>query len=528
MTVALLATLLAAIPGTTAAQSDDTAPRPGKVTPAEIRANWQLLTYRDANDEIIAVPPGISVTFFPFVDGNSSGVGACSTYEANYRKSAVDIGIDPPEIKAVACDPATQAIDDAFYQALVLAAGNSIDGDILTLYRIDEEPLLTFTRAEIPLDPTIARWEVARMGDADGSIETVTVGAPTMEFIGDPTGGHVVGSTGCGSFLGSYQTSDSSMRIPTPSYRLTGCTEGLKRQAEEFVSSLTEITDFEVLPAGLTLKDATGTTRLALSPAIELGDQTWTPTQILAGGQAAVPASLLNTSVVQFFGGKTEGITKCGSPFSGTNVSAGLALSTSRLRTEGKGCRKPKKDQVPDQVVEDAFLEALRQTASHALRGEELALLDRSGETLMRLEPTSDLIGPTWVLIRIDTKPQAKGGQDLKVKEQTPTPITARFKEIGSVSGFTGAIDKNGAANEYFADFSSRGAARIEIEVQEQSGRACRGKNARTPMCVRERDLLRLLGAANAYIARKGDLQLLQDGVWTLWFQIQEAGPTDE
>ncbi len=200
----LLVCLAIALPGVTVAQ--DTS-----FTDQQVNQRWQLLSYRDSEGDIQTVPAGIGTTLQLWA-GSASGEAACSTFESSFNASAPPtIYIDPPTIQRFSCDPASEAFDETFYQNLAATTSADVTDSIMTLRNEIDEPLMTFTRAVIDQDPTVARWELARIGSADGTIEPVIQGLdPWLEFL---RGGHVVGSTGCGSFLGSYQLLDGTMRI---------------------------------------------------------------------------------------------------------------------------------------------------------------------------------------------------------------------------------------------------------------------------------------------------------------------------
>ena len=203
--------------------------------------------------ELRLVPPGIGVTALPF-RGKIKGEAACSGFEATYTLAKDTFLIDSPAVETRGCDEASQVIDEAFYQGLADTRKWSTRSSILTLRDEVDDVVMTLTRAKLPADPTIARWDLARLGAVDGSIAPIIQGAePWMEFL---RGGRLVGSTGCGSFVGSYTTNDSTMAIRDVNARLTECTEAVQQQAEQILATLAEITDFEVLPAGLVLEDA--------------------------------------------------------------------------------------------------------------------------------------------------------------------------------------------------------------------------------------------------------------------------------
>jgi heat shock protein HslJ len=483
---------------------------------------WQLLEYRGADGSQQLVPPGIGITALPFA-GEVKGEAACSSYEASYSLVQESFRIDTPVIESRGCDPAAQAIDDAFYQGLADTRTWSTSGSILTLMDEVGDVVMTMTRAELPADPTLARWELARIGRADGSIEPVIAGVqPWVEFL---RGGRVVGSTGCGSFVGSYATNDSTMSISSVDSRLTDCTSAVQDQATLILDTFADITDFEVLPAGLVLEDGDGATRMALVPAIDLGGRTWTPTAVLGEGGEVTDgiSSRLNTSAVRFAGTTADGRSFCRG-FEGDSLRSGLALSISDLVPDrDSACPKPNpEEEISSQDVEDAFLKALESTASHALRGDELELMDVKGRPVLRLAPQSDLVGPTWVLERMDVDPEAR-----KQRLRAPigdAPLTAIFEDaetIGVIQGSTGVSD-------YVADYATPGAAQIRVTDATPFGSACARARAAKLACRQETAFLELLESADSFIVRSEDLRLFKGTRLVLSFLPEQAAPPAE
>lgn len=507
-TVALALALTAALPVLTLAQDETAAQR--------IERKWQLLEYRDANGDLQLVPPGIGVTALLFA-GAVAGQAACSSYESSYTLAKERIFVDTPAVDSRGCDAASQGIDDAFYQGLADTRTWSTSGSILTLKDEVGEVVMTLTRAQLPPDPTLARWELARIGAADGSIAPVIQGVdPWIEFL---RGGRIVGSTGCGSFLGSYTTNGSTMRISDVDSRLTDCTSALQQQGNEIIATLAEISDFEVRPAGLVLEDAAGTTRLALVPAIDLGRRTWTPTEVLdVDGDVIFGSDRLNTSAVRFAGSIADGRSICRG-FKGGSLRSGLAISAFDLKPTGGNCSTASRDGIPsNQEVEDAFLGALERASSHALRGSELELMDVEGRPVLRLAPQSELVGPTWVVAQLDVTPKARK-QKLR-PPQGDALLTATFEDIGIIQGETGV-------NDYIADYATPGAAQIEISGADAFGRACGGKKASTPPCVQEAAFLSLLESADSFIVRPEDLRLFRGTRPIIRFVPAQALPAE-
>ena len=367
LTAVLAALLLAALlPAGAAAQADT-------IDPADIRAEWQLLTQQDASGRMEDIPAGVGATMLLF-SGAASGEGACSSYDSVYSNSdnLLFVSVDPNDPEQVQwrdCDPTSREFDEAFYANLARIESISRADSLLVVRDAIGDALMIFTRAEIDNDPTASRWSLARIGGADGSVEPVIQGLdPWMEFL---RGGSVVGSTGCGAFLGKYTTNEGRVDITDVAYRLGSCTDGARAQAETVLATLDEITDFQVRPAGLALEDEQGTIRLALTPDLDVAGRTWTPNTIYNanGKQIYGDGNELTTSAVQFIGGRAEGRTIC-RPFSANTVRSGLAISIGRPTFIGEYCQgKVAAGQLGD--IEDGFITALEDTSSYSLRGSE-------------------------------------------------------------------------------------------------------------------------------------------------------------
>ncbi len=476
----------------------------------DLEHEWQLLTYRsdsgldrslDPDSSLDPVPAGIGATLLLFGGADAWGDAACSSYQTSYSVEAQNLFIDPPQIDYVECDPASRDFDSAFYDLLAEVASYNLTGSMLIAKDALGDPLMVLTRATIDDDPTVSRWKLARIGGADGSVEPVINGLdPWMEFL---PGGSLVGDTGCGSFISKYATNQGTMDITDVHYRLgSSCTETAHAQAQDTIDALTEVAGFDVLPAGLRLKDAADVTRLAFSPDLDLEKRIWTPTAIFdSAGNVLREGQTLSTSAIKLYTDRADGRTIC-RPYTAEDIRAGLALNILFKSFQGDPCKAPKKSgKVDKSTVEQDYVQALKATASHALRGTELEFKDVDGNTLMLLEPQADLIGPTWQV-------QWLGRDRQKV---TGLPPTATFTENGLVSGDTGVMRPDaGFVNAFLADFSTPWATRIEI-TNVDAGRYCANKKrAKTEACQQEKRFLELLAEADGYIAREGDLRLLR------------------
>jgi heat shock protein HslJ len=495
-----------------------------------LQNEWQLLRQSDEEFVMNAVPAGVGATL-RLRAGTATIDGACSHYETAYggEGRAIIFTVVPDDIEWRPCDEISQAFDETVYRNLAdVAALEPLDGaSVLTLNDDIGDPLMTFTRAKIDEDPSAARWGIARLGAADGSIERIIAGVPAwMEFL---PGGSLVGNTGCGSFLGHYTVNENALTITDVASRLTACTEQANAQAEQILGTLDEITGFMVRPAGLTLNDAAGTTRFALVPPGEggtgalgsgssgngVGGQIWTPLEVRsADGATLREGNELSTTSVRFSGAKVEGRTIC-RWYEGQGIRSGLAITVDDIVFTSGACRN-KPGNPPIEQIEADFITALEATSSYALRGSELELKDVDGNTRMRLRPQPPLVGPTWEASWIRVPGETVTGE----------APTVRFEELGGVlQGLTGA-----GADNYIGFYNAGTASRLVIDPAsiEVVGRACRTKKARaTAACKQEAKFIRFLKAATGYTVREEDLRLLGGAKGTntiMLLQRQVAG----
>ena len=272
---ALLACLAAAILAEGPASA---AVKPATVTPGIEGPPWQLTEYR-VGDGLSPVLPGLRAEAF-FWAGTVSGFAGCADFSTPYKLVEADVKVTEPQVSSEDCDADTKTVQDAFLADLAQAHGWQVDGAELSLTGDGGDPLLRFTAAAVPAEVTIAPWTLARIADASGRLQPVVADTEsTATFL---PGGRVVGSNGCGGFLGTYATSDTDLTISDVASRVGECDPAVTAQATAIVDALERATQFEVTPAGLTLLDADGAQLLTWVPSPVLRGALWTPTALLA------------------------------------------------------------------------------------------------------------------------------------------------------------------------------------------------------------------------------------------------------
>ena len=364
---------------------------------------------------------------------------------------------------------------------------------------------MTLTRAVIDDDPTVARWDLARIGTADGSIEPVIQGVdPWIEFLPRRT---PRGQLRLRLVPGLLHHQRRHHRITDVAYRLETAPRGCGSRPSASWPRLDEITDFDVLPAGLALKDAAGHDPPRADPRHRPRPAHLDTRRDLddASGDPCSVRCDLNTSAVRFKAtawprvapsAATSRPTACAPDWRSAHPTSS---STGRLPVPSPPRPRPARRRY--RSVENAFIDALEAASSHALRGSELELKDVNGNTLMRLLPQADLVGPD-VGRRLDGR-HTQQGQVHQAQPPKGERRSRRHSRTSKSSSARLAPPTAAAANLYVANYRTPAAAKIRIWDATVDGRACNGTKARSAACKQQRRFLNLLQSADSYTVRE-------------------------
>lgn len=198
----------------------------------EIQGSWQLETGTLDGDPIPTVPSHpITVT----LDGDQiSGTAACNGYGGTYQIDDGVFQITGIAVTEMACMP-VEAMESerAFLEALL-----NVDGTAVA----DGKLVMTGSRAEMvfgQLEPVPTAELTGTVWVLDGLIQGDTVSSvsgerATLEFFTD---GSLIGSTGCRTLVGSYQTSGAEVSFTK--FSANGdCPAELVEQDSRVISSL--------------------------------------------------------------------------------------------------------------------------------------------------------------------------------------------------------------------------------------------------------------------------------------------------
>lgn len=240
--------------------------------------------------------------------------------------------------------------------------------------------------ADQELDQTL--WRLASIAETDVDLEP-----PATIAFGE---GEVLGTTGCNSFGGSYESDPDAGTISFGLLRstLAACSSEALTMVEQGMLTAFEVAaTYEVKSDTLELMDGEGevvSTYSVLEP--DLADTNWLVTGYNNGSEA-VTSVIIDTELTVEFGDdeSVSGLAGCNT-FSGTyevsgdyEVVSGQAITIGQLASTQMACLDP--EGLMDQEAQ--FLNALAKSATWQLIGSNLELRSADGALQVSAEPAS-------------------------------------------------------------------------------------------------------------------------------------------
>ena len=216
-----------------------------------IGTQWLLVAQGDPGSPD-ALEPGLLITAIFSEDGNITGSGGCNYYAGSFEVNENQISIGPLATTASFCEESSDQ-EQAFLQAMEAAETISIIGQRLTLNYDDDQGVLVFTSANLPLTGTL--WTLNAV-DGQPITEEITITAifePETED--DP--GQVAGSAGCNEYSAALMVEGDMMTIETPASTRKFCETGMEQEAA-FLAAIEGQHTFEILGDTMDLETEAG------------------------------------------------------------------------------------------------------------------------------------------------------------------------------------------------------------------------------------------------------------------------------
>lgn len=337
---------------------------------------WTLVSYADANGNMVDVLPETEITAVFGDDGSLGGSSGCNSYNTTYQVDGNNISIS--EMMAatmMACPEPIMAQETAYLANLSTATTYAISGNTLTLSDANGNPVAVFTvQEQTPLIGT--NWEVLRYNNGKEAVTSVINGT-TITALFDENG-MVSGNASCNTYSAPYVVDGNNITISMGMSTMMACPgEGVMEQETAYLTALTTAATYSIQGDVLELRTADGA--LAVSyVAAEPVDLTSTPWQVTSynNGRGGAVSPIIGTELTMEFlaDGNVTGSSGCNQyfgPYSaeGENIQIGPLATTRALCPEPEG--------VMDQ--EQEFLTALQSAATYTIRDGKLDLRTSEG-----------------------------------------------------------------------------------------------------------------------------------------------------
>jgi heat shock protein HslJ len=241
------------------------------------------------------------------------------------------------------------------------------------------ERLQRYTENEVtPLTLAGTTWALESFGEPEDNLPVITGTHLTLNFMVD----RYAGDGGCDWFLGVYTAdTDHLLRLQTPAQSRLGCTTPIATQQGTFLTSLLNITEYDLNEGKLIGYTVQNQRLVTFAPAEPVSFETTTWELRFFRGESRWQPGLLGTLITaQFEGDQLTGSAGCNT-YEATFEKNEDKLTISNLTSTDEACTEPENIMYQEEV----YLEALQNTGSMLQLDGMLQLSDARDQPMLLL-----------------------------------------------------------------------------------------------------------------------------------------------
>ncbi len=232
------------------------APMPDGTEPGLFFTDWEMQDCLAADGSMVPRLDRSRVTL-KLTRGGVSGSAGANKFFGSVTLDGSKIRISAAGSTMMMGTPELMAQENHFLQHVQDTRMYQIVGEELRLLDGEGRVLLKFKpRVEPALTSNV--WNAVGVNNGKGGVASILPGTEiTIQFRDD---GHVIGSSGCNSFMGTYETEGGSVAFgPLAGTRKTcAVPEGIMEQESAFLQSLENSSHWNIRDDALELRDASG------------------------------------------------------------------------------------------------------------------------------------------------------------------------------------------------------------------------------------------------------------------------------
>ena len=207
---------------------------------------WNLSSLMD--QELVA---GSSISIQFTTDGKVSGAAGCNRYSGAYTTSGKSLEIATPlATTMMACEQAVMDQETAYLKALAEVKTFAINGDQLTLNNADKQAILVYKMQSQDLSGT--SWEVTGYNNGKQAVVSALADTSLTAVFGED--GNLSGSSGCNTYVGSYEVDGAAITIGPLASTMMACEQDVMDQETQFLAALQSAATYQVEGASLVLR----------------------------------------------------------------------------------------------------------------------------------------------------------------------------------------------------------------------------------------------------------------------------------
>ena len=323
----------------------------------------------------IADVPGATL----YLDGGTATATATATDDCG--SATVPYTLEPDIVALRFDDPAASVLCIDTADAVDLLArvdGYEILVDGARLVDGGARPILELVAVAASGDPT-GTWNATGFDAfADGALVAPLEGSRLSVTFGRD--GNLVGTTGCGEFIGAYGFDGPRVSIGIRATGVSACTDAVRAEEVDFTSALQSVARWVATADGHDLFDTDGLLRVRLVQEAAASPQgEWRVTRFIgANGVADEPIESVDVTIRLGPDGRLDGSNGC-RLFEGSYLLDGESIVISEASPIGPRCDRAFRRQ------ERRFFAALDAAVSWAGGGATLELRDGSGRPVVEL-----------------------------------------------------------------------------------------------------------------------------------------------
>ena len=212
---------------------------------------WELVSLAGAAPISVS---GTSLTLFFGNDDKAGGNAGCNTYSGTYKVSGSSLTFGAMMSTMMACDPAINAQEQAYLNALGETKSYEASTDKLTLKDGSGSALAVF----VPYQPSalVGNWQATAINNGKQAVVSVQNDTTVTAIFGSD--GTLTGNDGCNNYNGIYKTDGDKITIGPIATTRMACEQAVMDQETTYLNALANASTFTLGKGTLELRDTNG------------------------------------------------------------------------------------------------------------------------------------------------------------------------------------------------------------------------------------------------------------------------------